>query len=102
MPAVGAVWLRAGCGCSCPVAAGWQPGFSDVPGPESLAVSSRCLHLHAGRMVVMAGFWTLSLNLDAHICMCKSGRDPGYTRPLTLCWRVVYVQIVAPFAGNMD
>jgi hypothetical protein len=75
---------------------GWQPGFSDVPGPESPAVSSRCRHLHAGRMVVMAGL-TLSLNLHAHICMCKSGRDPGYTRPLTLCWRVVCVQLVAPF-----
>ena len=29
-------------------------------------------------------------------------RDPGYTLPLTLCWRVVCVQLVAPFAGNMD
>ena len=75
---------------------GLQPGLSDRPGPESLAVSSRCRHLHAGRMVVMAGL-TFSLNLDAHICMCKSGRDPGYTRPLTLCWRVVCVQLVAPF-----
>ena len=74
----------------------WQPGLSDLPGSESLAVSSRCRHLHAGRMVFMAGL-TLSLNLHAHICMCKGGRDPGYTRPLTLCWRVVCVQLVAPF-----
>ena len=78
------------------VLVGWQPGFSDVPGPGSLAVSSRCRHLHTGRMVVMAGL-TFSLNFHAHICMCTSGHDPGYTLPLTLWWRVVCVQLVAPF-----
>jgi hypothetical protein len=80
---------------------GWQPGFSDVPGPESLAVSSRCRHLHMGRVVVMASF-TVCLNLHVHRYMCKSGRGPGYTLPLTPWWRVVCVQLVALFAGNMD
>ncbi len=70
---------------------GWQPHLSDVPGPESLTVSSRCRHLHTGRVyVIMAGL-TVSLNFHAHIRMCKSVRDPGCTLPLTLRWRVVSV-----------
>jgi hypothetical protein len=68
----------------------WQPGLLDLPGPESRAVSSRCRHLHVGRVVVMAGL-TLSLNLHAHRYMCKSGRGPGYTLPLTPWWQVVCV-----------
>ena len=44
----------------------WQPGFSDVPGPESLAVSLRCRHLHTGRVVVIAGL-TVCLSLHAHV-----------------------------------
>ncbi len=36
-----------------------------------------------------------------YIYMCKCGRDPGYTLPLTPWWRVVCVQLVAPFAGCM-
>ena len=69
---------------------GRQPRLSDVPGPESLAVSSRCRHLHMGRVYVIAGL-TVSLNFHAHIRMCKNVRDPGYTLPLTLRWRVVSV-----------
>ena len=40
-----------------------------MPGPKSLAVSSRCRHLHMDRVYVMAGL-TLSLNFHAHIQEC--------------------------------
>jgi hypothetical protein len=89
IPALSAVWPQEGALWSC-LSVGWQLRLSDVPGPEFLAVSSQCRHLHMGRVFVVAGL-TLSLNFHAYIRMCKSGRYPGYTLPLTLWWRVVFV-----------
>jgi hypothetical protein len=45
---------------------------------------------------------TVSLNFHAHIRMFKSVRDPGYTLPLTLWWRVLFVyNLSRRFAGNV-
>jgi hypothetical protein len=84
---------------------GWQPGFSDVPGPESLAVSSRCRHLHTGRMFVMAGL-TVCLNFHAHVYMCKSWRDPGCNTLVADCLcttcravlQVTWIKLIRSFA----